>query len=434
MVLILGNELPSIEEIYAAAQKSKFLNDPHVKRLWELSGDVGLFSKSPEYLRSLRESLLRDSLKFFVRHSDFYAELLERLEIDPGSAGLEDLAKLAVPSDMMRGEGYRKFLISDLDEGGVVFSSSGTTNNTPVRVYRSHLELAMMTRANTNLFEYVYGGLLEEGKGLALFLAAKELRNALNFVAFVDLALQGKRIRLLYGMDLVSTTSSGGSQWQKLVPNKTAIMEFLKSKEEPKLLFTAPAGVHLLTQQFEGMNALKKALSKLVTGVPPVDLGSGGIIVTGGGSKGFTDLPPYDAIVENARKYFKARDREGREVPTPFMDVLGMTETLTALIDRHGVMNKIPHPLQEAFLLDPRTYEVIEEPGREGVLGIYDPLAVSWLEVFLPGDVMKSVESERYYGREYVYLRRLTKDEGWDLQRACGGTLEELMRGRIVKQ
>ncbi len=424
----MNSELPALEEIYRASSKSKFINDPHVQRLWELSGDASLFNKSPDYLRTLRRSLLRDSLKFFAQRSGFYAELLERLELDHKSAELEDLVKLAVPSDMLRGDEYRRFLIDDPDEGGVLFTSSGTTNSIPVKIYRSPLELAMMTRANTLLFEYVYGGSLKEGKGLALFLAAKELRNKLNFVAFVDLALQGKKIKLLYGMDLVSGMTEG-SQWQKLVPNKEAIMEFLRSKEEPKLLFSAPAGVHLLTKQFRDMSAVKRALSRLVAGVPPVDLGAGGVIVTGGGSKGFVDLPPYSGIVEDARKFFKARDAGGNEVPTPFMDVLGMTETLTALLDRYGVMNKVPHPLQEVFLLDPKTYELINEPGKEGILGIYDPLAVSWLEAFLPGDLMKFVESERYYGREYVYVRRLTKDEGWDLQRACGGTLEELMRG-----
>jgi len=428
-VRYLANELPTIEEIYSGAQRSKFFNNPYIKRLWELSGDSSLFSKSPEYLKSLRRSLLRDSLKFFVKHSSFYADLLERLEIDPDAADLTDLIKLAVPSDMLRGDEYRKFLIEDFDEEGFVFSSSGTTSSSPVRVYRSFLELAMMTRANTLLFEYVYGNVLREGAGLALFLAARELRNRLNFVAFVDLALQGKKIKLLYGMDLVKEVS-GGSQWQRLVPNKKSITEFLKSREEPKLLFTAPAGVHLLTKQFEGMSLLKRLASKFLIGVPPVDLGTGGVIVTGGGTKGFTDLPPYDVIVENARKFFKSRDFEGREAPTPFMDVLGMTETLTALIDKYGVMHKIPHPLQEVFLLDPKTYKLVEEPGKEGILGIYDPLAISWLEVFLPGDIMKFIESSRYYGREYIYVRRLTKDEGWDLQRACGGTLEELMSRR----
>jgi len=424
----MGEVLPTLGEILELAQKSKLLNDPYVKRVYELSSDTSLFSKSPDWLESLRKSLLRDALQFFTRHSRFYEELLRKLEIDPKAAELEDLKKLAVPSDMLRGEGYKKFLIDDVDEGGKVFSSSGTTGNTPVKVYRSPIELAMMTKANTALFEYVYGGELKEGRGLALFLAAEELRNRLNFVAFVDLALQGKKIKLLYGMDLVEG-STGGSQWQKLVPNKKRIVEFLKSKEEPKLLFTAPAGVYLLAKQYESLNAFSRLLYKLMTGTPPVNLGAGGTIVTGGGSKGFSDIPPYDKIVEIARKWFKAYDVNGvKEVPTPFMDVLGMTETLTALIDKYGVMHKIPHPLQHVFLLDMKTYDIIDAEGKEGILAIYDPLAISWLEVFMPGDVVKYVNSERYYGKEFIYVRRLTQEEGWSLQRACGGTLEEMMR------
>jgi len=43
------------------------------------------------------------------------------------------------------------------------------------------------------------------------------------------------------------------------------------------------------------------------------------------------------------------------------MDVLGITETLTALIDKYGVMNKIPYPLQEVFILDLNTYKLIDD-------------------------------------------------------------------------
>ncbi len=420
-------DLPSVNEIMEKAVKSELLTHPHVKRLWELSGDKTLFTKSPEELSSLRRDLLRSSLKFFAETSDFYEELFNRIGIDPGSAELEDLARLAVPSDLLRGEGYKRFIIERVkSEPGIVFSSSGTTSSTPVRVFRTYLELAMMTRANTHLFEYVYGGELKKGEGLALFLAAKELRTRLNFVAFVDLALQGKEIPLLYGME-VSREEASGSQWRKLVPNKKVIMEFFKSKEEPKLLFTAPAGVYLLSNQFENMNPLLKILSKILYRVPPVDLGEGGVVVTGGGSKGF-QIPDYDTVVKYSRKFFKAR-RNGLEQPAPFMDVLGMTETLTALIDNYGLMEKLPHPLQEVFLIDPKTFKNIQEPGKEGILGIYDPLAVSWLEVFLPGDVMKFKYSNRYYGKEFQYVRRLSKDEGWELQRACGGTLEEMMTG-----
>lgn len=65
--------------------------------------DKSLFSKSPDYLSKLRKSLLREALDYFSRHSDYYSELFERLEISPKDAELEDLAKLAIPSDILRG-------------------------------------------------------------------------------------------------------------------------------------------------------------------------------------------------------------------------------------------------------------------------------------------------------------------------------------------
>ncbi|MCS7099893.1 MAG: hypothetical protein RMH84_00040 [Sulfolobales archaeon] len=420
--------LPDLGEIIDYVTKSKLLSEPHVRKLWELSSDASLFEKSPDYLAKLRRDLLRESLEFFARRSHFYANLLEKLEVDPGAAEADDLVKLAVPSDLLRGEGYRRLLIDDvLEEPGYVFSSSGTTSSTPVRVYRTYVELAMMVKANTLLFEYVYGRRLEEGRGVALFLAARELRDQLNFVAFVDLALQGKKIPIIYGMDLVREAGAGGSQWTKLVPNKKRILGFLRSREEPKLFFTAPAGVYFMSKRMLEMNFISKLAYKLMSGAPPIDLGRGGVVVTGGGSKGM-DIPPYDEIVKISSKVFKSRNERGELVDPSFMDVLGMTETLTALIDRHGVMNKIPHPLQEVFLVDPKTYKPITTPGRDGILGIFDPLAISWLEVFLPGDIVRFYESSRYYGREFVYVRRLTKEEGWDLQRACGGTIEEMMR------
>ncbi|MEM2824082.1 MAG: hypothetical protein QXF69_08270 [Thermofilaceae archaeon] len=418
--------LPAYRTLEERSRQSRFLNDPHVKRLVELARDRSLFEKSSDYLAKLRRDLLRSSLEFFARNSEFYERLLNAQGVDPRAAEVEDLAKLAVPSDMLRGDGFSRFLVPNRDEGGFVFRSSGTSGKDPVKVYRSPLELVMMTVANANLFEYVYGSVLEPNKGLALFLAAEELKNHLNFVAFVDLALQYKGIRLLYGMDLVPD-SNGSPMWKRLVPNRERILQFIKSRDEPKLFFSAPAGVYLITQQFASLSSFKKLLFKLLAGAPPIDLGRGGVVVTGGGSKGF-QVPEYDVIVKEARKIFRARDAStNEEVPVPFMDVLGMTETLTALLDKYGVMHKVPHPLQEVLLLDPKTYKLMDEFNRDGLLVIFDPLAVSWLEVFIPGDVVRQVPSERYYGREFIYVRRLTAEEGWDLQRACGGTLEELM-------
>ena len=415
----------SISDIVERAKTSPLLNDPFVERIWDLVSGKGLFAKSPDSLAHLRRSLMRDSLLFFASRSEVYASLFERADIDPSSAEVEDLVKLVIPADMLRGEGHRPFVVDDVDQGGEYFMSSGTTGKAPVKVYRSPLDLAIMVKANADLFEYVYGDYLEPGNGTALFMAAPELRKHLSFVAFVELALESKDIELLYGMQ-TQESGEAGTPWQKLTPNKENIIRFLKSKDEPKLFFTAPAGVYLMAQRFETMSAMRRVLYKMATRAPPVDLGRGGVIVTGGGSKGFSDLPPYQEIANLSRKYFKA-SREVGEVPTPFMDVLGMTETLTALIDNLGAMDKLPYPLSETLLLDPRTFQIIEEEGRQGLLCVYNPFVTTWLEAFYPGDMMMAKESERYYGREFVFGSRLTVKDGWDLQRACGGTLEELM-------
>jgi len=417
------------QAIFQAAEKSKLLGDPYVSKVWETVNDPSLFERSPDYLMELRKGLFRESLQFFARHSRHYAELFERLSIAPSDAELGDLAKLAVPSDILRGEGQKPLLIDDVEPGGEYFKSSGTSGKEPVKVYRSPLDLAVMIKANTDLFEYVYGRHLEEGKGVALFMAAPELRYRLSFVAFVQLALERKDIELIYGMDLLEGAENG-VPWQKLEPNRDRILKFLKSGEEPKLFFTAPAGVYLMAKQFDEMGLFKKLGYRLASGAPPVRLGRGGLVVTGGGTKGFSDLPPYPDIVELSAKHFVAGGRNEARSPAPFMDVLGMTETLTALIDRYGAMDKVPHPLSEVFLLDPKTFKPVREEGKQGIVGIFNPFTTSWLEVFYPGDLMVAKRSSRYYGREFSFVRRLTTDEGWDLQRACGGSMEEMMRGK----
>jgi len=414
------------EEIRELASKSPQRQEKYVKKVYELINRDDLFDKSPDKLSNLRKGLMRDCLSYFKDKSDYYAQLFENLGIDPNSAEFNDLAKLAVPSDMLRGEGQKPFIIEGLDTNGEHFTSSGTTGKTPVRIYRSPVDLEVMMKANTDLFQYVYGDVLEQGEGTALFMAAPELRDRLYFIASVHLTLENKGLDLIYGMDMVEGKDPQ-KPWLKLEPNKSRIMKFLRSKNGPKLFFTAPAGVHAMNEKFDNMGLVNKIVYKLSTGSPPVDLKDGGVIVTGGGSKGATDLPPYDQIVDRSRANFKCRNKTGAYREVPFMDVLGMTETLTALIDNYGEMDKVPHPLSEVFLLDPNNMEIIEGEEKQGALGIFNPFVTSWLEVFYPGDIMNSHSSERYYGKEFVYQRRLTVEEGWDLQRACGGTLEEMM-------
>jgi phenylacetate-CoA ligase len=416
-----------VSEILSRGKASWINDDQFGRKVLSLVNGPSLFGMRREEIKRVRRDLIRSSLQFFAEHSAYHADLFERLDIKPSSVTRSDLVRLAVPSDMLRGEGQRRFLIDKVEEGGQTFTSSGTTGKDPVRVYRSPFDLMLMLKANTDLFEYVYGHELERGNGVALFMAAKELADKLSFVAFVDMTLENKGIELIYGMDVEE--SDDGKPWLHLKANRDRLIEFLKSKKEPKLFFSAPAGVHLLGKRMEELSFAKRVALKASTGAPPIDLGKGGVVVTGGGSKGASDLPPHDAIVSRGQELFRARDERGKG-PAPFMDVLGMTETLTALIDRTGAMGKVPHPLSEVIIVDQRSFEPIEEDGKEGLLVIFNPFVTSWMECFYPGDLMSSTASDCFYGREFKYSRRLTVKEGWTLQRACGGSMEEMMEDR----
>ena len=398
-------------------------NDPYVQRILDLAADRSLFEKSPDQLLSLRKSLFRDLLSFLSTHSSHYRTMFERLRVDPKSADLqEDLPKVILSADTLRGEAWKSLVIDGVEQGGLVFSSSGTTQKEPVRIYRSPTDLEVMTRANTNLFEFVYGDVLKDG--VALFMAAPELKDRLNFVAFVDMCLNRERIELIYGMKLLK---GEGAPWSRLVQDRSKIVKFFKSRKEPKLFFTAPAGVFLVCKNFEEMSPLKRQLGRLIAGAPPVALRKQGVVVTGGGSKGIVEVPEYGALVKMASKHFLAQDREGARVPAPFMDVYGCTETLTAILSRFGSHGGLPHPLQHVFLVDPRTYKPLKESDGEGVLGFLDLHNTSFLGAFYPGDIFRSHESNLFYGQEFSFVRRLQASEGWSLQRACGGALEELM-------
>jgi phenylacetate-CoA ligase len=398
-------------------------NDPYVQKILDLAGDRSLFEKSPDQLLSLRKSLFRDLLSFLSKHSSHYRTMFERLRIDPKSADLqEDLLKVVLTADTLRGAAWKSLVIDGVEQGGLVFSSSGTTQKEPVQIYRSPTDLEVMTRANTNLFEFVYGDILKDG--VALFMAAPELKDRLNFVAFVDMCLKRKGIELIYGMKLLE---GEGAPWSRLVQDRDKIVKFFKSRKEPKLFFTAPAGVFLVCKNFEEMSSLRRLLSRLVAGVPPVFLGKQGVVVTGGGSKGILDVPWYGDLVKMASRHFLAKDSKGANAPAPFMDVYGCTETLTAILSRFGSHGGIPHPLQHIFLVDRRTYKPLKEKDVEGVLGFLDLHNTSFLGAFYPGDIFRSQESNLCYGQEFNFVRRLQASEGWSLQRACGGTLEELM-------
>jgi hypothetical protein len=412
-----------VKGIFDAASKSTMLNDPHVLRMWELMNDRSLFSMAPEKLERMRLACIRSSLEFFQRRSPLYSRMMHEVGVDPNNADLKDLARLAVPSDVLRGNGHQELLIEGYETGGHVLSSSGTSQRDPVRVYRSPLDLAMMVLGNTAVLEYVYGGQIERDQGVSLFMGPEQLSGKLTYVIFVGTALARKGMAIVWGMDMNGVTS--GTAWSRMVPNRARMARFFKSRLSPKGFFTAPIGLHILNQRFGSLGSAELLFSKMRFGAPPIDLGKGGFVMTGGGMKDSTDLPELDEIIGSAKHLFISQDAGGNAVETPFIDGLGVTEAATSMMDRHGMMDKVPHPLSQVFLMDPRTFEVIEEDGKEGLLGIFNPFITSWMECVYPGDILRAHRSERYYGREFVFVRRVRAFDAAGSTRACGGELEE---------
>ena len=415
-----------VKSIFEAASRSAMLNDPHVLRMWNLMNDDTLFSMPSEKLEGLRLECVRSSLDFFQRRSPRNAKMLEDLGVTPSKADIGDLARLAIPSDVLRGDGHMDMLLEEHELGGRILSSSGTTQREPVRVYRSPLDLAMMILGNTSVLEYAYGGHFVQDQGIGLFMGPQQLSGKLTYVIFVETALERKGVEIVWGMDMEG--EANGTMWKRMVPNRAKMARFFKSDRAPKAFFTAPVGLHLLNQRFGSQSGTERMLSKLKVGAPPIDLGKGGFIMTGGGTKDSTDLPDLDEIIKASKDFFIARDKDGRQIEPPFIDGLGMTETATSMMDRHGVMDKVPHPLSQVFLMDPRTFEVIEDEGKEGLLGIFNPFITSWMECVYPGDILRAHGSERYYGKEYEFVRRMGASDPSGSTRACGGELEEHIR------
>jgi len=336
------------------------------------------------------------------------------------------MARLAIPSDLLRGVGQMGYLIDNHEKGGSTFQSSGTSGKDPVKVYRSPLDLAHMQKATTDLFEHVRGCVYQQDKGTVLMMAAPEMRERMAFVSFVDLTVGKKGARLLYGMAL-GKDEKGEVSWDRLEANRENILEFMRSRDEPKLLFAPPVVIDTLTKKFDAMGPVERLAQRLVASAPPIEMGREGIVITAGGSKKAIGLPEYGAMVEQARKHIRAADASGKAVPVPFMDLLGMAEGLTPMASMHGVHGKLPHPLADVFLLNPATFEVMDEEGKEGILAMFNPMTTSWLECFYPGDLVRFKRSDRYYGKEFEHVRRLTAQEGWEMQRACGGSMEDML-------
>lgn len=408
-------------------KKEPLMQDPYVKEVYELACDKSLFYKSPEELKKKRRDLFRKSLDYFSRHDeDFYKPLLENLDIQPSTAELEDLVDIAVPSDRWRGTGQKKYWIKDVSDGGKTYRSSGTTGGDPVTVYRSPIDLAIERGIDGGHIDYVCGYEIDGGE--ALFFAAPELKETMGFVGGFSDLLESRGIDVKYGMK-VEDVKGSRTIWEKMRPDRKSIASFYRSKKEPKYIISAPVGIYKMLRSFEEGGLSRKLIFKLFIGVPPINLGKGGTIFTGGGKKG-ADIPSIEKLMEMTKDKIIAKDKDGKKIPAPWIDVLGHTEHLGILPSKPNTLTKIPHPLTHTFLVDQKTFKPLKD-YEEGVLGIFSPFYTTFLNAFYPGDIMESVPDDNYYGCGFVHKRRLSTKEGWSLQRACGAALEEGMKEKF---
>lgn len=377
--------------------------DPYVKEVLTLAGDKTLFSKSPEELKMLRKSLLRESLKYFVRQNpDYYIPLLENLDISPDTADLKDLVTLAIPSDILRGDTYKKMMVNHSFEGGTVYCSSGTTGQAPITVYKSPLDQKIANLAIPHLVSHTIGYQLNGG--LMLMLCPPALMTSVLF-GVTHQYYTSRGITIIYGAFARETLVS------KALPAMTldteALHKFIESPVEPKYIFSAPV-------------AMKKLIEYLEEESLTIDLGKGGYINTGGGAKG-TGVTLKDLWAMREGKIF-ARTAHGEKIPAPWYDGIGHTEGILILFGERNSLLKVPHPLEEVFIVDD-TFEIVEE--GQGFAAHWNPLNTTYFEAFYPGDFYQLDSAQNYYGKAFTFVRRLDLGKGKVIRPGCGALVME---------
>ena len=427
------------------------LDHPYVRMVIESITDKSLFKMSKNDLADKRKMLLREHLKYLRDQSDFYADMLKNVGVNPDNATIEDIIKLAISSNQWRGDGYRKYLIppiqnfaekaehvDDPEKYGKWVRSSGTTGQVPVRVYRSQLDLAIQEHADIAI---VANFIASKESGIGLILAAEEMKYDLGFIYGVEDFLKQRGAEVVWGMQIDETVEAK-TIFAKMRPDKKAIASFLKSEVEPKFILTAPVGIWQMLKGQDAVNKLrgiKGFFAKKMSGLDkPIDLGKGGVLFSGGGTKSIA-MPPLEELISSSRERIIARDEHGNQIPAPWIDTLAQTENITLLTscsqwkDGQLVLPdsllKTPHPLAEVVLVDPRTHKIVG-PGQEGEFLYYNPFSLSVLEAFYPGEIGRTHKKDNCYGQSFEFVRSLQVDEG-GLDRACGGKMEEMMESNI---
>ena len=415
-----------------SACSDRLESDPYVRLVAEHLADPALFDGGPEVARRRQEELVGPFLDFFLRHDrddGHYRRLFQRKGLLNESGGirgdvaLEELVGLRIHSDDLRGDGQRRRLIGPVaaDEAAcTVFRSSGTSGNPegPVTVLRSPTTLRLVAQTFGRQMEWGTGASL--AGAAALMQASPEMRTTTAIVGELCAGFEARGATVHYGARLREDLPDS-PMWRRLAPDEEALHAFFSSPARKVAMIPPPALAQLIADE-----ELVRRIS--ADGSPILDLGEGGVLITGGGLKRMSEYATLKDLLVAARRVFTARVGGG-VVPAPVMDMFGLTESAGLYtgpagdpeVDKTWV--KCPHPLTWVGLLDsPQRLELapIDEFGVPRLLFSVNLMCVDYLEAIVSGDVLTRVRAPGWPQHGLVYQRRAAEDEGFTIREGCG--------------
>jgi len=411
--------------------------DPYVRLVHGHLTDPDLFSGGPERARARQGELLVPFLDFFLRHDNggYYESLFRRKGmLDEAAAepairddlGLEDLVRLRIHSDDLRGErGQRRRLTAPAAEAeprGKVFASSGTTGNEdgPVTIVRTPLQLHLMALGMGAQMQWSTGHAIRGTTTLMQATEAMARAVGMPYVVSDAFATFGAA-EVIYGARMRDDPNEP-NPWRRIEPDIEELQRFLATPTPGKLaMFPTPLLAALAADP-----DLLRTISP--TGEPYLDLGEDGVLFTGGGLKSKTQFATMHELLAAAHSAFRSR-RDGELVGAPIMDGLGLTETSLFFFPKAGAPDdprtwvKVPHPLSYVGMLEsPQRLELVadDEYGLQRLLFYVNFACIDYLEAVVPGDVVVRQSTPDLHQHGFVYERRAADDEGFKIREGCG--------------
>jgi hypothetical protein len=413
------------------------LGDPYVQLVLRHVSDPALFDDTPERTKARHAELLLPFLTFFLRHDrDGYYHALYRRKGLLDATGtapradvkLHDLAKLRIHSDDLRGEnGQGPRLIREVTRGApgsFVFSSSGTSQNAdgPVSILRSAAQMQVTHTAMGRQMEWMVGHSL--AGSCAMIQAAPEMVPILGMAGIPYECFRHRDVEVVMGARLREDANEP-SIWRRIEPDFAQMGRFFASPKRGKVLLTGAPALHALASSPEFHRHLNPGAP---AGAPFLDFGEDGVLMTGGGLK---RLPTYRSMREMliaVDPALRAR-RDGELVPVPVVDLLGLTECVSAFGNRAGnpaddsTWIKSPHPLTWVGMLEsPRRLQPVsdDELGQSRLLFYVNFHCIDYLEAIVSGDLVKRTPAPGTSQHGFVYERRAEESEGFQIREGCG--------------